>query len=220
MSSRGRNSRVHCTLISRYLDLQTPFFETSNDVTHKARDSTLSLPNKLILCKLDSPHTHICCYWLVHKLTMNPSTQLISILWWSFIVQVNRYMFRHVTTVIFRRCSQEEVLTNVSLQFVYTTTLYYIILHYILHYITYIPAGFPHEISCVCVCVQPGYRGHCVPFLRGWGQGGDVVVLWCGGGIVRIWICNCNLLLRATPVDGRSNVPKHVAINLYNKTSS
>jgi hypothetical protein len=42
-----------------------------------------------------------------------------------------------------------------------------------LHYITYIPAGFLHEISCV---YEPGYRGHCVPLVRGWGQRGGVVV--------------------------------------------
>jgi hypothetical protein len=42
-----------------------------------------------------------------------------------------------------------------------------------LHYITYISAGFLHEIL---VCMNPGYRGHGVPLVCGWGQRGGVMV--------------------------------------------
>jgi hypothetical protein len=72
-------------------------------------------------------------------------------------------MFRHITTAIVRRCLQEEVLTDASLQFVYTTTLYYI-------YTSWFFYTRSH------VCMKPGYRGHCVPLVRGWGQRGGVVV--------------------------------------------
>jgi hypothetical protein len=36
------------------------------------------------------------------------------------------------------------------------------------------------------VCLGPGYRGHCVPCA--W-VGSNRGVWWCGGGIVRFWIC-------------------------------
>jgi hypothetical protein len=47
------------------------------------------------------------------------------------------------------------------------------------------------------VCMKPGYRGHCVPFVRGWGQIGGVVVGWleCRPAIYFVYVVASILVL-------------------------